>query len=139
MKNKIISCLSISALFAVALSIAFFSPSEDMKEAEASSYNVNSVPTNLDLNDATDSTIKSYYSALNNLSTSEKQGTNLLKNLKPILKNNQKYYSYGSNATTAVWQAYEIVDRDWVKSPASDISGYNSSTNVSNKSINSRI
>lgn len=96
----------------------------------ASSYSVRSVPTTIDLNDASESTIRSYYSSLNLLSSSERQGSNLLKNLKPILKNGQKYLSYGSSATTAVWQAYEIVDRDWEKSPASAIAGYNASTNV---------
>ena len=105
---------------------------------EASSYTVNNVPKNLNLNDTNASDIRNYYSSLNTLSASERQGTNLLKNLKPILKNGQKYFSYGSSATTAVWQAYEIVDRDWVKSPASQISGYNSSTGwVSNYSYGS--
>ena len=98
------------------------------KETLASSYSVNSVPKNINLNDTSASDIRGYYASLNSLSASERQGTNLLKNLKPILKNGQKYFSYGSGATTAVWQAYEIVDRDWVKSPASEISGYDAST-----------
>ena len=98
-------------------------------EVDASNYSVNSVPTTIDLNDASESDIRSYYASLNNLSTSERSGTNLLKNLKPILKKGQKYFSYGSKATTAVWKAYEIVDRDWNKSPASSISGYNAQTN----------
>ena len=99
------------------------------KEAKASSYSITSPTTNIDLNDATASQVRSYYSNLSSLSSSERQGTNLLKNLKPILKKNQQYHSYGGSATTAVWQIYEIVDRDWEKSPASAISGYNSSTN----------
>ena len=99
-------------------------------EVDASSYSVRSVPTNIDLNDASESTIRNYYGSLNSLSENERKGTNLLKNLKPILKNGQKYLSYGSSATTAVWKAYEIVDRDWVKSPASAISGYNAQTNT---------
>ena len=97
---------------------------------EASSYSVNSVPTTINLNDTSESSIRSYYSSLNNLSANERKGTNLLKNLKPILKNGQKYFSYGSSATKAVWQAYEIVDRDWDKSPASSISGYNAQTKI---------
>ena len=68
----------------------------------ASSYSVRSVPTTIDLNDTSESEIRSYYAGLNSLSASERQGTNLLKNLKPILKNGQKYLSYGSSATTAV-------------------------------------
>lgn len=99
-------------------------------EVDASSYSLNSVPTTINLNDTTESNIRRYYASLNNLSESEKSGTNLLKNLKPILKNGQKYFSYGSGATTAVWQAYEIIDRDWDKSPASEISGYNAQTNT---------
>ena len=99
-------------------------------ELDASNYSVRSVPTTINLNDASESTIRGYYASLNNLSENERKGTNLLKNLKPILKNGQKYLSYGSSATTAVWKAYEIVDRDWVKSPASAISGYNAQTNT---------
>ena len=86
-----------------------------------------SCPTTIDLKDNSASDIRNYYASLNNLSTSERQGTNLLKNLKPILKNGQKYWNYDSGNT--VWQMYEIIDRDWEKSPASSISGYNSSTN----------
>lgn len=88
-----------------------------------------SVPTTIDLNDVTETNVRNYYSNLNSLSESERSGTNLLKNLKPILKNGQKCYEYGEQATTQVWQAYEIIDRDWKKSPASEISGYDSSTN----------
>ena len=86
-----------------------------------------SCPTTIDLNDNSASDIRSYYASLNNLSTSERQGTNLLKNLKPILKNGQKYWNYDSGNT--VWQMYEIIDRDWEKSPKTSISGYNSQTN----------
>lgn len=111
------------------LSVALINSSENVEKVSASSYSVNTVPTTIDLNDASDSTIRSYYNELNSLTTSERQGTNLLKNLKPILKNGQKYFSYDSGATTAVWQAYEIVDRDWDMSPASAISGYNATTN----------
>lgn len=126
-KNKIF-CLTI---LLSTLGISFLSNNAQIvKNAEASSYVVNKVPTTIDLNDASDSTIRSYYSSLNSLTEAERKGTNLLKNLKPILKNNQKYFSYGSSATTAVWQAYEILDRDWVKSPASSITGYNATTKI---------
>ena len=104
--------------------------SKPYQEVLASNYSSIAVPKNLDLNDATDEQIRNYYSGLNSLSESERQGTNLLKNLKPILKNGQTYFAYGSSATTSVWQIYEIVDRDWEKSPASAISGYNASTNT---------
>ena len=70
--------------------------------------------------------IRNYYSALDSLSEDERKGTNLLKNLKPILKNNQQYFKYdGGN----LWAMYEITDRDWEKSPASAIPGYDASTN----------
>ena len=82
-------------------------------------YSVSSLPTTIDLNDCNEQTIRSYYSSLNSLSESERQGTNLLKNLKTILKNNQKYLSYDSG--NSVWDVYCIVDRDWNKSPASSL------------------
>ena len=96
---------------------------------EAQGYSTSTLPTTIDLNDTSAANIRSYYSTLNNLSTSERQGTNLLKNLKTILKNGQKYYSYDSG--DAIWQIYEITDRDWSKSPASSTTygTYNSSTN----------
>lgn len=128
MKKRSLGISLLLTGFALTLG-AFLVPSNNPSESSASSYSVNSVPTTIDLNDTTAANIRSYYSSLSSLGTAERQGTNLLKNLKPILKNNQKYYSYGSSATTAVWQCYEIVDRDWDKSPASAISGYNSSTN----------
>lgn len=125
--NIIVSLLGATIAIGIGVSIAKNSKAD---EVDASNYSVNTVPTTIDCNDTTDANIRSYYSSLNSLATNQRQGTNLLKNLKPILKNNQKYFSYGSKATTAVWQAYEIVNRDWSKSPASAISGYNSSTKI---------
>ena len=86
--------------------------------------------TTIDLNDLAEQDIRSYYANLNGLSESERQGNNLLKNLKPILKNNQTCFSYGASATTEVWQCYEILDRDWTLSPAKDIAGYDEKTNT---------
>ena len=79
----------------------------------------------IDLNDTPPSEIRSYYSSLNSLPVSERQGTNLLKNLKPILKN-MTYYSYD-----AAWKIYEITDREWALSPASEdtYGNYNAATN----------
>ena len=92
-------------------------------------YSASSLPTTIDLNDCSEQEIRSYYSSLNSMDVSQRKGTNLLKNLKPILSNNQKYYNYDSGS--AIWQLYEITDRDWVKSPASSIAygSYNASTN----------
>ena len=96
----------------------------------ASLYPSSSLGTIINLNDCTESEVRSYYSALNSLSNSEKQGENLLKNLKPILSNNQKYYKYDNDNN--IWKMYEIIDRDWEKSPASEITfgTYNASTNT---------
>ena len=128
MNKKTIGIASLFTVFALGIGL-IVNTNKPHTEVDASSYSVRSVPINIDLNDASESTIRSYYASLNSLSENERKGTNLLKNLKPILKNGQKYLSYGGSATTAVWQAYEIVDRDWNKSPASAISGYNAQTN----------
>lgn len=124
-----IKIAALSTVFALGVGL-IINASVPHTEVDASNYSVRSVPTTINLNDASESTIRGYYASLNNLSENERKGTNLLKNLKPILKNGQKYLSYGGSATTAVWQAYEIVDRDWNKSPASSISGYNAQTNT---------
>ena len=71
----------------------------------------------IDLNDCTEQEIRDYYAGLNSLDISERQGTNLLKNLKSILSKDQKYYAY--NNDKRIWKMYEITDRDWEKSPAS--------------------
>lgn len=97
-------------------------------------YTISDLEKNeIDLNDCTEDEIREYYAGLNSLDISERQGTNLLKNLKPILKNNQKYYSYDSN--TKIWQMYEITDRDWEKSPASSTI-YGTYDSVANKIYN---
>ena len=97
------------------------------KNQEADAYDYSSLPTTIDLNPSTSSEIQNYYSSLNSLVTSERQGKNLLKNLKTILKNGQKYYKYDGGS---LWAMYEITDRDWEKSPAEDISGYDSTTKI---------
>lgn len=124
MKKSIITTLLASAMI-VGVGVAV----GQNKPKETLGYNASSLPTTIDLNDTSASNIRSYYSSLNNLSTSERQGTNLLKNLKTILKNGQKYYSYENG--TSIWQMYEITDRDWAKSPANSTTygTYNSSTN----------
>lgn len=53
---------------------------------KADAYSSSSLPTTIDLNDNSESEIRNYYSSLNSLSASERQGDNLLKNLKNILK-----------------------------------------------------
>lgn len=70
----------------------------------------------INLNPTKEEDIRSYYASLESLPADERKNQNLLKNLKPILRNDFKYYSYEE-----VWQIYEITDRDWTKSPAKDI------------------
>ncbi len=84
-----------------------------------------SLATTIDLNDNTDAEIKEYYSSLSGLDSSELQGTNLLKNLREII-HDMTYYSYSN-----IWKIYEITDRDWDLSPASETTygTYNEETN----------
>ena len=117
---------------AISLSVGLFiNLSRNASELDA--YSIAALPTTIDLNDCEEQDIRDYYSDLNSLDISERQGTNLLKNLKPILANNQKYYSYDSN--TKIWQMYEITDRDWAKSPASS-TVYGTYNSVENKIYN---
>ena len=129
MKKQLI-IVSILGLLGTSGAIIASSANKVLKGAEA--YNAEtSLPTTIDLNDSSDSEIRNYYSSLNNLSSNELKGTNLLKNLKPILKNNQTTYSYDYSNGTVIWQLYEIIDRDWEKSPADHLiyGTYDSSTN----------
>ena len=98
-------------------------------------YEVNTLPTTINLNDYSDDTIRNYYSNLDSLTDSERTGENLLKNLKPILSKDQKYYKYdgsGAKGGDAIWMMYEITDRDWNKSPAKDMTQgtYDEATNT---------
>lgn len=107
--------------------LSFLAPN---KASKVEAYDKAKLPTTINLNDYADEEIRSYYSGLNTLGDSERTGENLLKNLKPILSNNQKYFSYDVSSGADIWKMYEITDRDWVKSPASAISGYDASTNT---------
>ncbi len=129
MKKQLI-IVSILGLLGTTGAIIASSANEVMKGAEAYSPTT-SLPTTIDLNDSSATEIRNYYSSLNGKSASELKGTNLLKNLKPILKNNQVYYSYDYQYGTTIWQLYEIIDRDWDKSPADHLTygTYNPSTN----------
>lgn len=123
MKNKLF------LLGLLPLAIALAVPST--KAFEANAYTkITSLPTTIYLADTTESDIRSYYSSLDSMSESERTGNNLLKNLKTILKNGQKYYAYDTSAV--IWQMYEIVDRDWAKSPAKDTTNgtYDASTHT---------
>ena len=96
----------------------------------AKAYDKASLSTTINLNAVEEADVRNYYSALNALSPDERTGNDLLKNLKPILMNGQKYYSYDVGNGKDIWKMYEITDRDWDKSPASEISGYDASTGI---------
>ena len=125
MKRIIIFSLAIGTA-----SLASINLLKNQKVEIVKAYDKSSLPTTIDLNSISQSDIRNYYSSLLSLDDSEKTGENLLKNLKPILSNNQKYYSYDISNGTDIWKIYEITDRDWDKSPASEISGYDPSTNI---------
>ena len=113
--------------------LTFLAPQKASKVEAA--YSVNTLPTTINLKDYSDNDIRSYYSNLNSLADSERTGENLLKNLKPILSNEQKYYKYdgsGAKGGDAIWMMYEITDRDWKKSPASSMTQgtYDAATNT---------
>ncbi len=137
-KQTVIRVTSLSILFGVCLAsgvTALFGLNKSLKPTHA--YSAKSVTSikDINLNSVSDEDVRDYYSNLDSLSAEERQGTNLLKNLKPILKNGQQYFKYdGGN----LWAMYEITDRDWAKSPASEIPGYDASTNtISNYSYGS--
>ena len=127
-KKAILPILGLSLVLGSSLVLA----AKPNKAKQVEGYSTSSLPTTIDLNDTTPADIRSYYSSLNSLTENERKGTNLLKNLKPILKTNQKYYSYDStDESKKLWQIYEISDRDWTLSPASSTTSgtYNSQTN----------
>ena len=134
--NLIIPELSLGILSTTALvlcAVAFSGGHK--KETITKGYSINELPTTIDLNDTEENNIRDYYSSLESLPESERKGTNLLKNLKEILRDGQKYYSYDYNYGATIWQIYEIADRDWVKSPASSTT-YGTYDSVNNKLVN---
>ena len=98
----------------------------EVKAASAPVLGSLSSKQDIDLKDNSDEEIRNYYSALESLSEFERTGDNILKNLKPILQN-FTYYTYDT-----VWKIYEITDREWELSPASETQygTYNASTNT---------
>ena len=121
-KNKATLFLFLTSSFVIGGISSF-----NKEPVESNAYSTLSSTMDINLNDLKDDSIRSYYSALSSKTDeSELRGTNLLKNLKPILRNNFKYYQYDS-----VWKIYEITDRDWSLSPASasTVGTYDSSTN----------
>jgi len=116
----------ITAIGVGTLSLSILSISLPNKEIHA--YSTSSLPTTIDLNATSNTEIRDYFSSAEGLN-----GFELLGELKNIISYRQKYYSYDSG--NSIWQIYEISDRDWVKSPASEITQgtYNPSTNTITK------
>ena len=123
-KKNIVAFTAISALLVGGLSYLF---AHTNKTNVVEAYPKSSLTKVIDLNDSTELEIRNYYNGLSSLSNSERQGNNLLIHLKEILKDGQKYYKYDGDG---IWAMYEITDRDWAKSPASEIPSYNSDTNI---------
>lgn len=94
----------------------------------ASDYKSATLPKTIDLNPVSESDIRAYYASLG----SGLSGNDLLKALKPILKEGQAYHSYDTSSNNPIWRMYEITDRDWTLSPASAIANgvYDPSTNI---------
>ncbi|MBQ7244681.1 MAG: endonuclease [Bacilli bacterium] len=119
--------LLVTAMPVASGTLAYRPALEAYAATSVSQYEIAKLPTTIDLNPVADSDVRSYYSALDGKNL---QGDDLLKALKPILKNGQKYNSYDSGSN--VWKAYEITDRDWTLSPAKNITNgtYNEATNT---------
>jgi endonuclease I len=107
---------SISSSFATLLIVSFFNipfVQNSTYQATALGTYTTSLPSSIYVTPVNETGIRSYYDSLDTLATSERQGTNLLKNLKPILSEDSFYYPY----TTIIWRIYKITDRDWIQSP----------------------
>lgn len=119
--------------FLILPSALAFSPKATAVSAGSGPTSGSLPSTNITLKDNTDTEIRAYYEDLVDLPSSELTGTNLLKNLKPILQN-FTYYSYD-----AVWKIYEITDREWSLSPATgdthSTTSYNAATQTYSKYV----
>lgn len=116
-------CASLLAGFCASFCVSLANASPAF---EAKAYTVSSLPTTIDLNATNEASIREYFAKAEGLG-----GFELLGELKEILSDGQKYYSY-DDTSGAIWQIYEISDRDWEKSPASEITQgtYDETSNV---------
>ena len=125
--KKAFPILMILGLAASAIgAVAALNSSPIEVKAGSGPVSASSLPTTIQLKDNTDAEIRSYYSSLNDLPQFERQGNNLLKNLRTII-HDMTYFSYD-----ACWKIYEITDREWKLSPASETTygTYNASDNT---------
>lgn len=131
-KNRVVKLflpLSILALSAGVFSFASNKNNQKVNAASPYSSEAGTAVTKIDLNPVDSNKIKEYYGDLSSLTDNQRSGKTLLAYLKNIIKTDQKYFSYDTNKET-IWMIYKIIDRDWDKSPASQISGYNSSSKI---------
>ena len=132
MKNRNFIKNSMMLLLPISLGLGvLFGVNKKSVEKVDGTTSKSTLPTTIDLNDTTPENIRTYYSALDNKTESERQGTNLLKNLRDIIHDDITYYPYGKISSAGVTQIYTITDRDWVNSPATSIVGgtYDANTN----------
>ena len=126
MKKKLL-VLSLPIFLLIGVSALASNPNNltYVKAANGDPTYQSSLAKDINLNHSEENEIRDYYSALNSLSDTERTGSNLLKNLRPILQE-MDYFSYDN-----VWKIYEITDREWELSPASETTfgSYNSATN----------
>ena len=121
MKKKILLTSILTLSLALGVVITAFSNTSRKQANADTSYEggvtyLSSVKNDvIDMHDDDEAEIKSYYNALNNLSSDQRRGTNLLKHLKPILQNNTYFTSYDN-----VRSWFMITDRDWIQSPLSN-------------------
>ncbi len=138
MNKKLVTTFMISAL-TMGTGIALTYHGQLEKASATTNYVIptngcqaaSNLPQTIYLDEVEKADIRAYYSSLNELDESERKGTNLLKNLKPILYN-MNYYAYGGWSKNGVSTIYSITDRDWLNSPVTSITGgtYNSSNNT---------
>ena len=89
MKKKALGISLILSGFALTLG-AFLVPQKEAKKTYAVNYS-STLPTTIKFKDNTESEIRSYYGALNNLTEAQRSGTNLLKNLRDIIHDDITY------------------------------------------------
>ncbi len=145
MKTKFVPFILSTTLVGTAIGFSAAVLFNKTSAATVSAYDLGSLPTTIYVGPVGEEEIRNYYSSLDNLECS---GTDLLINLKEILKTGQEYYSYDTdNNGKKIWQIYEIIDRDLDKSPYSDlgslydestytITGYTYGTSASNSGTN---
>ncbi|MGM9873782.1 MAG: endonuclease [Bacilli bacterium] len=124
MKNKPIKLLTLlSLLITVSFSL------NDYSFNKALAVNL---PNAISLNDNTETEVRNYYSYLSSLSSEERRGENLLKNLKTILSQDNVFYDYSD-----IGYIYKITDRNWTASPISEFdSAYGTYSASENKIYN---